>query len=718
MAFRQFRKISVKKLLLAFPVILLAELALLHSPVLCQPGSPNLEPQVKKIVMMLNIVKMEYELGIAGGKVINEAEYEESQVFIDQAFERYNTIAAEGENPESAPVFRDRFMAVIQSIKDKKDPPEVHLAINGLNSRLLKEFDIKLSEAPSQPVSLENGRSIYLGNCRLCHGFSGKGDGPLAAQFDPKPAVLADPELTGDAQTKPFDNFQIISVGIANTAMVGWADQFSESELWDVTYYIRTFSNPNLQLPVMMAGMGASGNQDIAEKAKAVMDEIRSLLEGSLNAYKNQNKKQAAEMAFDSYMAYEQLETGLASKNRELGLQLESSFGRFQAEIKQGAPLERIEKIFKEIDENLSEALTALTEKIGFTGMFIQSLSIIVREGFEAILIIAALIAFLIKSRNEDKLKAIYIGVIAGVLGSVITAYVINSILHISAASQEVLEGWIMLAAVVVLFWVSYWLVSKIETQKWQSYITGKMQKAVSSGSVFTLGAVAFLSVYREGFETVLFYKALYLYADNSTAGILPGFLVGCVVLAGVYYLINQLGVRVPIKWFFIVTSVFLYYMAFTFMGKGLHELQMGGTLSMNPAPFVPTIPWIGMYPTWETFLGQMVLVAAYVFALIYTFGIKPEIASKDLQAETRYIQKSIAVVHDLVEHISHHAKRCEIFLKDTKDLDLKELTDHLREIDAKVHELSDHTRQIENQLLDEYDRLARPMETRSKERP
>ena len=129
----------------------------------------------------------------------------------------------------------------------------------------------------------------------------------------------------------------------------------------------------------------------------------------------------------------------------------------------------------------------------------------------------------------------------------------------------------------------------------------------------------------------------------------------------------------------------------------------------MTPAYFAPAISWLGMYPTWETFLGQMVLVVAYVFALIYTFGVKPEIVAKDLQTETHFIQKNISVVHDLVEHISEHAKQCEIFLKDTKDQDLKELLMHLREIDEKVHELSDHTRHVENQLLDEYDRLSRP---------
>jgi high-affinity iron transporter len=278
------------------------------------------------------------------------------------------------------------------------------------------------------------------------------------------------------------------------------------------------------------------------------------------------------------------------------------------------------------------------------------------------------------------------------------------------------MEGVIMLVAVVVLFYVSYWLVSKIEATKWQSYITGKMQKAVTTGSAFTLSMVAFLSVYREGFETVLFYKALYLYAGDSTAGIIPGFLVGCAVLAVVYFLINQLGMRIPVKWFFVVTSVFLYYMAFMFMGKGLHELQMGGALSLTGASFAPEIPWLGMYPTWETFIGQMILVLAYVGALIYTFGIKQERAAHELKSEATQIQQNITVVHDLVEHISHHAKRCEIFLKDTGDQDLKELSEHLKEIDSKVHELFDQVNYFENRLTDEYDRLSQPIGAKEKD--
>lgn len=680
------------------------------------PQSGEVENRVKKIVMMLNIVNKEYHEGIAEGEVINAAEYEESQVFLEQAFGRYQTLI-EGSSTAPQDDLSGRFSTLIQKIKSKEDPGVIHSEVNALNAGILKKFKIQLSQTPSAPVSLENGRLLYMSNCKICHGIEGRGDGLLASQLDPKPAVLADPQLTGDKFSKPFDNFQIINVGIANTAMVGWADQLSEKELWDLTYFIRAFSNENVKLPLLVAQGSTTDSEKSRESStQIIFQEIFLLLDQSLKAYRDNRSREASESAFDAYLTYEQVESPLITKRRDLGLKLESSFGRLQAEIKRKAPLDLVDKIGQNITADLKEAQQILTQKIGFTGLFVQSFSIILREGFEAILIIAALITFLIKSRNRDKLKAIYTGVMIGIVASFLTAYILHSILDISLANQEIMEGIIMLVAVAVLFYVSYWLVSKIEAAKWQSYITGKMQQAVSTGSAFTLGLVAFLSVYREGFETVLFYKALYLYAGDTTAGIIPGFVAGSAVLGVVYFLINSLGMRIPVKWFFVITSVFLYYMAFMFMGKGLHELQMGGAMSMTLADFAPEIPWMGMYPTWETFIGQMILVAAYAGALFYTFGIKQERAVHELKSEATQIQNNITAVHDLVEHISHHAKRCEIFLKDTRDHDLKELSEHLKEIDSKVHELFDQVLYFENRLSDEYDRLSQPIGAREKE--
>ena len=659
--------------------------------------------KVKKVVMMLDILPKEYEIAIKDGKVTNAAEYEESRIFLEQSFERYQTIIGYMPNIKNAEAIKTKFTALRTDIENKKEPSEIKISANAISSQVLKELGIEISKSPSKAINLQNGKTIFKANCAICHGFTGGGDGPLSSKIEPAPAILSDPSVTGNAQTIAYDNFQVISVGIANTMMMAWAEILPEEDLWDVTYYIRTFSNKNLELPIVTTTLNKS---ETSGSIKQTVADVVLVLNQSIKAFKGGEVEQSAELAFDAYLNYEGIETALVTKNKKLGLRLESSFGRLRAEIKRSADINHIEKINQNIQNDLKEAQTTLEQKVGFTGLFLQSFSIIVREGFEAILIIAALIAFLIKSRNKEKVKIIYQGVIIGIGASFITAYIIHEVLNISMANQELLEGWVMLISVVVLFWVSYWLLTKIETQKWQSYITGKMTQAITTGNVFALGMVAFLAVYREGFETVLFYKALYLYAGEVSNGIVPGFLVGCVFLAIMFFLINKIGIKVPIKWFFGFTSVLLYFMAFTFMGKGLHELQMGEALSLTTAEFAPEISWLGMYPTWETFIGQAFLLVIFIAGVLYTFVIKPEVDSKGLLAETNHIQNDIGFVHDLAEHISEHAQRCEVFLKDTKDKDLKELSGHLKEIDTQVHELSDHVRSLEEKLIDGYERL------------
>ncbi len=666
--------------------------------------------RVKKIVMMLNIAGKEFQEGIVDGKVAIAAEYEESQVFLQQAIERFERVSTEISDPAKADNLHKRLMSLMALVRDKVDSQVVWGEVNELNSELLEIFNIEISKTPITPVSIENGKRIFETNCAVCHGIAGNGDGPMAKQFDPSPAILSNPQLTGDANTVAYDNFEVINVGIANTAMMGWAGVLSETQIWDVTYYLRSFSNANVQLPPVNMELAAIESSEDSGKNMAgqVVKEVERLLQSSLDIYKTGQIDNAAEVAFDAYLTYEKIESNLITKNKSLGVSLESAFSRYRGEMKRNAPYTHVEVLHKEITLNLAKGLEILSSEVGFTAMFFQSFSIIVREGFEAILIIAALIAFLVKSRNQSRVKAIHAGVVVGILASFATAYIVHEVLHFSMASQELLEGWIMLVAVAVLFWVSYWLVSKIDNKKWQEYINKQMRGALSKGNTITLAAVAFISVYREGFETVLFYKALYLYAGDGTNGIIPGFLAGCVVLAGVFYLINTLGMRIPIKWFFGFTSVLLYYMAFTFMGKGLHELQMGEQLSMTASDFLPSVSWLGMYPTWETFIGQGVLIAAFVFALIYTFIIKAELGTTQLKEEASQLQINITQVHDLVEHISHHAKRCEVFLKDTPDQDLQELSGHLKEIDVKLHELFGHVKHVENQLQDEYEKLAK----------
>jgi high-affinity iron transporter len=184
-----------------------------------------------------------------------------------------------------------------------------------------------------------------------------------------------------------------------------------------------------------------------------------------------------------------------------------------------------------------------------------------------------------------------------------------------------------MLIAAAVLFWVSYWLVSKIELKKWQAFVARRMGQALSRRSALALAAVAFLAVYREGFETVLFYAALFAsagQAPGAAAAIVAGIGLGALGLGAVYALMQRYGTRLPLKPFFGVTSGLLYLMAFSFAGQGMAELQAAGYVPATPLAWVPTVPALGIFPTLQSFLLQAVLALAVAGALVWVFWLEP----------------------------------------------------------------------------------------------
>ena len=274
----------------------------------------------------------------------------------------------------------------------------------------------------------------------------------------------------------------------------------------------------------------------------------------------------------------------------------------------------------------LENAERTLGDTLSATSLFIQSFFLLVREGLEAILIIGALLTFLAKTGAQDRKRDIHVGVGAAVLASLFTAVLLETVFQVTPAKREVLEGAVMLTASAVLFYVSYWLLSKIEVARWNQFVRSRVQDAVTSGSALALATAAFLAVYREGFETVLFYKALVLAgpAGNTFVPVTAGIALGSLVLVAVYYAINRFGVRLPLKPFFAVTGLFLYYMAFLFAGRGIAELQEGGIIATTVLPWAPRIPALGIYPTVESLVAQGVLAALLLGALVWSFLLAP----------------------------------------------------------------------------------------------
>jgi high-affinity iron transporter len=250
--------------------------------------------------------------------------------------------------------------------------------------------------------------------------------------------------------------------------------------------------------------------------------------------------------------------------------------------------------------------------------VFLSSLLIILREGFEAIIIVGAIIAYLIKSGNRTSLRPVYWGSIVALVMSVIMAWILNRITSTAGGqNQEIIEGATMLLAVVVLFYVSNWMVSKSEAEAWSGYIEGKVKSSISKGSMFSLAFAAFLAVFREGAETILFYQALLAGTESYINMIWAGLGVGVVALVVIYILIRVLSIRLPLKPFFLGTSVLLFAMSITFIGNGVKELQEGNVIGVSQISGVPSIDILGIYPTIETLVPQAVLLCLTVVTFI-----------------------------------------------------------------------------------------------------
>jgi high-affinity iron transporter len=212
-------------------------------------------------------------------------------------------------------------------------------------------------------------------------------------------------------------------------------------------------------------------------------------------------------------------------------------------------------------------------------------------------------------------------------VASLATAVIMKTLLAAMPASREIVEATTMLIAVVVLFSVSYWLISKVEAAKWQRFIREKVNSALEHGGGKALALVAFLAVYREGAETALFYQALFNEGPNVGLPLALGIVVGFAALAVIFTLFYRYGVRIPMRPFFTVTSILLYYMAFVFMGKGIRELQEGNVMRITVIPGGPHLEAMGIYPSVETLTAQGILIILLLFATVRTFGPghKPE---------------------------------------------------------------------------------------------
>lgn len=359
------------------------------------------------------------------------------------------------------------------------------------------------------------------------------------------------------------------------------------------------------------------------ESWNAIVDEMDTILNDAYDIYFIKDVERAKARVNNAYFGFYEkhgVERAVMSYiSGKRGTDTEYQFAKIKRLMTDGASNKvvrnEIDTILKMLHEDANE-LDGKQES-GWS-ILLASFIIIFREGLEAILVIAAISAYLVRSGHLAMVKVVYMSSLVAIFASILAAIALHTVFDISGANQEIIEGIAMLLATVVLFFISNWMFSKAEAEAWKSYVEEKVQTAVSSGSRFALGFAAFLAVFREGAETILFYQAMLVEAKEHMDMVWYGLAIGTIILAIIFVVIRFGTMKLPIRPFFIGTSILMYIMAIAFAGGGVKELQEADMIPVTSVDFIHSVEVLGIYPTVETLVPQIIMVFIVVVSVIY----------------------------------------------------------------------------------------------------
>jgi len=336
----------------------------------------------------------------------------------------------------------------------------------------------------------------------------------------------------------------------------------------------------------------------------------------------------AQQHAIRAYLeGFELVEAPLQNLDSGLMRKAEQSLMAYRHALQQGAPMNDVKDRYDDAMALLDESRELLSggnlsPTVAFTGSFV----ILLREGLEAILVLAAIMAFLTRSGQRHALKYVHTGWIVALVAGFATWLVATYVISISGAAREVTEGVAALSAAVILLFVGFWMHRNADARRWTQYLEEKTQLAVNTGALWTLGLVSFLAVYREIFETILFYQALWVQVgDESRYPVFYGAGVAGALLVLVAWVFARYSVRLPLRQFFLGSAILVVVLAFIFTGKGIIALQEAGKLPSDPVSF-PTIDLLGIYPNAQSLSLQALIILLVMAAIVYErFGRAPQ---------------------------------------------------------------------------------------------
>lgn len=592
----------------------------------------------ERLLHILDYIGVDYPGTVSNGQIVHESEYREQVEFAGRLEQMVNDLPAKTGREDLLTAVQ----SLTQSIAAKAPGPEVQRQTQDLRARVVDLYGV--ATAPRRAPDVARAQALFAQNCASCHGAEGRGDGPIAANLEPKPTNFHDRARAGERS--PYGLYSAISLGVDGTAMRGF-DELDDEQRWALAFYVSSLAftaeqrQQGEQLVAQdrvedLRGLGTlasltpnGARARFGDEGVAVLAYLRrhpdqatasgqtpiriaqARLAESLAAYRAGDGKQAYEAAVSAYLdGFELAESGLKNVAPALLVEIEQHMLAYREQVRAGAPIAEVEakeSALQALLQRADETLNAgrLTAGMGFA----SALVILLREGLEAILILAAVGGVLIRTGRRDALRYLHAGWIAALALGAVTWTVSSYLIAISGAGREFTEGFTALLAAVVLLYVGLWLHGKTHARRWQEFVQERIQRALHGRALWVLAGISFLAVYREVFETVLFYQALWLQIEpGAQASLWTGIAAAAVLLVLLGWVIVRSSLHLPLRLFFSVNAVIMLLLAVAFAGHGVAALQGAGMLPVDPVNF-PRLDLLGIYPTTETLAAQLLLV-------------------------------------------------------------------------------------------------------------
>lgn len=589
--------------------------------------------EATKALHLLDYIGADYPPTVRDGQVVDAGEYREQQEFSAVLADLLARLPTHAERE----ALSQGVAALREAIDQRQAGAAVARQARQLGARLAVAYEV--SQAPVITPDPARGASLYAQNCAICHGDSGAGDGPAAVGLEPAPANLRSLERLD--QLSLFDLYNTLGLGIEGTEMPSFADQLDERQRWDVAAYIAGFSaDPQTaqgervwdiadlarQTPAEIAA--AEGAEAVAafraQRARPpvvkrgpaqLLDYTATTLDKSLAAYREGDHDQAYDLSVAAYLeGFELVESSLDNIDAQVRKDTEKSLMAYRQALQDGLPVEQATQRLADAKVKLEQAAKLLgSDGLSWSLSYVSGLLILLREGLEAILVLAAILAFLRNTGQQSAVRSVNIGwalaLVAGFATWALAAYVID----VGGAQRELLEGCTALFAAVMVLWLGVWMHDRRHADAWQDYIRSSL---VSGGGRFGFALLAFFSVYRELFEVILFYETLWLQAGPAGhQAVLAGGATALVLLVGLAWVILRRSARLPLSLFFSINAALLCALSVVFAGHGVKALQEAGVLGTRPVPFFE-FDWLGIHADAYSLSAQAVALLA--IAVLY----------------------------------------------------------------------------------------------------